>query len=186
MKLTNKKPIFRISLNALFLAMYIGLAFLSIRLQPVFEFTLKGFSIVLSAIFFGPIDAIAIGAGGELICQFIPIINPYGITPTVPLWLIPQILRGLIVGLLFKEKDPAKHKVLWIITMIVSCLVVTASTTLITYIDALIMEYSHGLTALKILFKFINSVAVAFIFTFAVPVVTESLKHTKFIEKDSD
>ena len=186
MKLTNKKPLFRISLNALFLAMYIGLSFASIRIPPVFEFTLKGLPLVFCAIFFGPIDAMAVAAGGELICQFIPYINPYGITPTVPLWLLPVMLRGLIVGLLFKEKDPIKHKALWIVTMIVSCLAVTTANIGVTYLDGLIMEYPPELTGIKIVIKFVNSIVVAIIFTFVIPVITESLKHTKFIEKDSD
>lgn len=186
MKLRNKKPLFRISLDAIFLAMYIGLSFASIRIPPIFEFTLKGLPLVLCAIFFGPYDAMAVAAGAELICQFIPFINPYGVTPTLPLWLIPSMLRGLTVGLLFREKDPMKQKPLWIITMVISCILVTSSTTGITILDGWIMEYDPRLTGINVLVKFVNSIVVAVIFTLVIPIITESLKHTKFIEKDSD
>lgn len=182
MKIKNTKPIFRIVFLGLCLAFYVVLGFVSIDLK-VFKITFISIPILLAAVLYGPIDGLIVGLLGEFICQAISV---YGLTPTTPLWVIPPALRGLIVGLLFKNKDVKAHPVRWIITMIVSSLIVTAANTLVIFLDAKIFDYPSGLTAIVVVFRFVGSIVTAAIVGTLVPLLFEALKKTPFIEKDSD
>ena len=88
------------TLMALSLALYVALSYASINRQFI-KISLTGLPIIFIAVVYGPIEGMLVGGIGEFFCQ---LVSQYGLTPTTPLWVLPAIVRGLIVGLLFKQK----------------------------------------------------------------------------------
>ena len=168
------------TLLGLNLALFIALSFASINLQFI-KISLTGLPIIFIAVVYGPIEGALVGGIGEFIYQ----LTTYGLTPTTALWILPAVVRGLIVGFMFKQKDVKQHLVLWIITVVVCCLAVTAINTFVIWLDAKIFEYPSQLTQLTILFRFLGSIGSAVIYALIVPTLFEPLiKQGKFdIEK---
>lgn len=183
MKLRNQGVVFKMTLLGLSLALFIVLNYASFNLQFV-KFSLKGLPVIFVSVVFGPLSGMLVGGLGELINQ---LVSPYGITATTPLWIVPWILQGLIVGLLFKQKHVKSHPILWIITVILCCIVVTSVNTLVIWVDGLIMGYNPNLTKINIVIRFAGSIASAVLYAIITPFLFEPLiKQGKFdIEKEA-
>ena len=181
MKLRNQSLVFKMTLMGLSLALYIALSYASINLQFI-KISMTGLPVIFIAVVYGPIEGMLVGGIGEFIYQ----LGSYGLTPTTPLWILPVIVRGLIVGLLFKQKDVKQHLKLWIFTIILCCLAVTIINTFVIWLDAKIFEYPSQLTTITILFRFLGSIASAVVYALIVPTLFEPLiKQGKFnIEKE--
>ena len=164
MNLKKQSNIFKMSLLGLSLALFIALSFASINLQFI-KISLTGLPIIFIAVVYGPLEGAFIGCVGEFIYQ----LTMYGLTPTTALWILPAIVRGIIVGLMFKQKNPKEHIILWITTVVLSCLAVTIINTFVIYIDAKIFEYPSQLTMITIIFRGIGSIVSAVIYALIVP-----------------
>ena len=121
-KLSNKIKL--ITLSAIMAALYVGLDFLAVSVSAPFGGSLKisisGLPVIIVSIFGGPIWGAATGFIGALLGQMIS----YGFSPMTLLWVLPAVVRGLSVGLLFKAfKKSTKPLILTIITCISSILV---------------------------------------------------------------
>ena len=170
MKLKNQSAVFKMTLLGLSLALYIALSFASINLQFI-KISMTGLPVIFIAVVYGPLEGALIGGIGEFIYQ----LSSYGLTPTTVLWILPAVVRGLIVGFMFKQKDVKKHIKLWIFTVILCCLAVTAINTFVIWLDAKIFEYPSQLTTITILFRFVGSIASAVIYALIVPTLFEPL-----------
>ena len=181
MKIRNQSIVFKMTLMGLSLALYIALSYASINLQFI-KISMTGLPVIFIAVVYGPIEGMLIGGIGEFFYQ----LGSYGLTPTTALWILPAVVRGLIVGLLFKQKDVKQHLKLWIFTVILCCLAVTAINTFVIWLDAKIFEYPSQLTTITIIFRFVGSIASAVIYALVVPTLFEPLiKQGKFnIEKE--
>lgn len=84
----------RITLNAIMVALYVGLSLFSFIIGGV-KVTIEGLPIVICAVALGPIDAALVGFLGEFMNQMLT----YGFTPTTLLWILPALVRGLFIGL---------------------------------------------------------------------------------------
>lgn len=171
MKLRNQSVVFKMTLMALSLALYVALSYASINLQFI-KISLTGLPIIFIAVVYGPIEGMLVGGIGEFFCQ---LVSQYGLTPTTPLWVLPAIIRGLIVGLLFKQKHVKSHLKLWIFTVILCCLAVTGINTFVIWLDAKLFQYPSGLTNITIILRFVGSVASAVIYALIVPALFEPL-----------
>ena len=182
MKLKNQSIVFKMTLMGLSLALYVALSYASINLQFI-KISMTGLPIIFIAVVYGPIEGMLVGGIGEFFCQ---LVSQYGLTPTTPLWVLPAVVRGLIVGLLFKQKDVKEHLKLWIFTVVLCCLAVTAINTFVIWLDAKLFQYPSGLTSITILLRFAGSIASAVIYALVVPTLFEPLiKQGKFnIEKE--
>ena len=170
MKLKNQSAVFKMTLLGLSLALYIALSFASINLQFI-KISMTGLPVIFIAVVYGPLEGALIGGIGEFIYQ----LSSYGLTPTTFLWILPAVVRGLIVGFMFKQKDVKKHLKLWIFTVILCCLAVTAINTFVIWLDAKIFEYPSQLTTITMLFRFVGSIASAVIYVLIVPTLFEPL-----------
>lgn len=63
------------------------------------KITFEGLPVILGALLFGPADGLAIGGIGTLLYQLLR----YGVTATTPLWILPYMLCGWLVGRLGKR-----------------------------------------------------------------------------------
>lgn len=178
MKLKNRKPVFRITFMALNIALYFALGFLSIRL-PGQEITFKGLPLVLVALISGPIDGALVALCGEFLSQ---LFSPYGLTITTPLWILPHIVRALIVGLMMKHKDVENNKNTWILSVILSGIAVTIINSFVMLIDGMIFEYNPSLTLLLIAIRAATSITVSIIYIAVIPLLVKPLKKLGKIE----
>ena len=58
------------------------------------KITFEGLPVLIAGLFFGPLDGAAVGGVGTLLYQLLR----YGVTATTPLWILPYVLCGLLVG----------------------------------------------------------------------------------------
>lgn len=171
MTLVNKRPVLRLTFLGLSLALYIALSFVTIRL-PGQEITFKGLAIILPSVVGGPIDGVFVAISGEFINQ---LVGPYGLTPTTPLWILPHVLRALIIGFMMKHKDPIKDKFYWAFVVILSGIVVTLTNSFVIWIDALIFEYPSGLMWLTIFTRAAATITTSIIYIIVIPLLIKPL-----------
>lgn len=79
--------------NAMLAAMCAALGYVAIDLGNI-KITFEGVPVLLAALMFGPIDGMLVGGIGTLIYQLLR----YGVTATTPLWILPYVASGLLVG----------------------------------------------------------------------------------------
>lgn len=136
----NARRICRIALLA---AMYFLLNMVEIRTPGNLHITFDALPVVVGALLLGPVDAVLIAMFGELLNQ---IISPYGITATTLLWLIPPMLRGLMIGLAAlrgrRLGRPLEHRPAACYAVCVAAAVATtAANTAVIWIDSVLYGY---------------------------------------------
>lgn len=58
------------------------------------KITFEGLPVLIAGLLFGPLDGAVVGGVGTLLYQLLR----YGVTATTPLWILPYVLCGLLVG----------------------------------------------------------------------------------------
>ena len=135
------------------------LGYLAIDLMSI-KITFETLPILVAALMFGYIDAVAVGAVGTLIYQLIR----YGFTATTFLWMIPYIICGLIVGIYAKKKNFKLTPVQLGIIVTVGELVATLLNTAVIYIDSKIYGWYYptlitGSLAIRLVICIVKSIA---------------------------
>ena len=144
----KKKTVVRLTINAMLIAIYIvlSLPIFAINLGGGIKFTFEHFPVLLCAVLFGPIDALTVGLLGELFNQ----LTSFGLTPTTALWVLPIVVRGLIVGIFakaFKQQLSVKHLVkvkvplLFLCVCAVSGIISSCLNTIAFYVDSKMFGY---------------------------------------------
>lgn len=154
----------RLTTNAVGIALFILLSYLSVELV-VFKLSFASFPIIVVSLLFGCVDGMAVGGVGEFIHQLLT----YGLTPTTVLWVLPALVRGLIVGLYAQRHGFALSLKQTAVIVLVSSLVVTALNTMVWYADAAIVGYPIEFTFASIVLRFVNSIVTAAILTAVSP-----------------
>lgn len=154
----------RLTTNAVGIALFILLSYLSVELV-VFKLSFASFPIIVVSLLFGCVDGMAVGGVGEFIHQLLT----YGLTPTTVLWVLPALVRGLIVGLYAQRHGFALSLKQTAVIVLVSSLVVTALNTVVWYADAAIVGYPIEFTFVSIVLRFVNSIVTAAILTAVSP-----------------
>ena len=154
------------------LSMMIAINVVLCILSPIrianFKFTFEAFPILLTALTFGPIDGLIVGALGSFIYQLF--FSGYGITVTTPLWILPHAMSGLIVGLYAKYHNYELSRNQTIFICIVSALLVTSLNILALYVDSKVFGYySYALVFSNIFVKIIVGVILAIIYSLLIP-----------------
>ena len=167
-----KKTVFtvvRMCVNAMLIALYLVLATMAIQVGGL-KFTFEHFPVVLCAVIFGPVDAILVGGIGEFINQAT---SQYGLTITTALWILPILVRGLLVGICSKPlkrelakkiSNKAKVPILFFVVCIISGVVASLFNTMAYYIDSKLFDYYNpvlvfGALPGRVLTSIITSVA---------------------------
>lgn len=135
----------RLTLNAVMVALYFVLSMLAVPVGG-FKLTFEHLPIILCAAFFGPLDAVIVGALGEFINQMLT----FGFTPTTVLWMLPAIFRGLSMGLGAKLKPQvlgrdalleAKFPLFFAVFCVGSGLICSLLNTFTLYVDSKMYGY---------------------------------------------
>ena len=157
----NARRICRIALLA---AMYFLLNMVEIRTPGNLHITFDALPVVVGALLLGPMDAVLIAMFGELLNQ---IISPYGITATTLLWLIPPMLRGLLIGLAAcrsrRPDQPLENRPVRFYTVcVLAAVATTAANTAVIWLDSVIYGYyTFALVFGSALIRFITGMITA-------------------------
>ena len=129
-----RSKVFRLVLNALFIALFFVIStYLTVKL-PTVELSLSSLPILLCAFLLGPVDALAVALCGSFLEQMM-----YGLTPTAPLWMLPVVLQALFAGILgwMIRKSPRLWKQMVII--VAAELLLNFANTYVLYLCGYIM-----------------------------------------------
>lgn len=178
----------RMAMNAVMIAMYVvlSLPFMVLSVGGL-KVTFEHFPVVLCAVLFGPIDAMIVGGIGELINQ----VTSFGFTPTTLLWILPIVVRGLVVGLCTKWLKKGmgqmaiirkKVPVLFWIVCIISGIISSLLNTFALYVDSKMFGYYtfamvFGALAVRLLLSAVTSVVIAI----AIKPILHAFRHESFI-----
>ena len=136
----------RITLCGVGVALYVVMSmFLSITVGG-FKLTFEHLPVIITALLFGPVDALLVGGLGELVNQMMT----FGFTPTTLLWMAPAMIRGLSMGLgakllskhlglpaMLEKKVPAA----FFAACVISGLVCSLVNTFTLYVDSKMFGY---------------------------------------------
>lgn len=133
-------------------------AYVSVKAGSM-KFTFAGLPILLASLLYGPVDGMLVGGIGEFLAQMIG----FGFTPTTLLWILPAVVRGLMVGLYRNAKKGDLKPVGTGIIIVLSSLTVTLLNGLVIWADAVIMgyysaAYVFGSTGWRFLASFITAI----------------------------
>ena len=115
----------RLVTDALLAAIYFALTYFVIKpAGESLKITFASLALVVTALLFGPADACIVAFIGEFLYQTIL----YGVTATMPIWLIPPVLHAFLLGL-FARLLSKNGKPLY--TRIVPCYLVCVGTAIL-------------------------------------------------------
>ena len=154
----------RLVTDAVLIALYVVLNFYTIRLGWL-NISLAAFPILVAAL-------LIVGAMSGFISQLLT----YGLSVTTIMWMLPTLVRGLMVGLYATKRgfDLNRKQIGFIV--LVSCLVVTLLNTAALYADSLIYHYPVALTLGTIALRLVSSVVMAVVFTIITPKTIQLLR----------
>lgn len=163
----------RIAVNAMLIAMYFLLSnYFAVNLGGI-RLTLDIFPIIVGACLFGPIDGLIIGLLGNFLFQ---LIGPYGISATTPLWMLPDGVRGLLIGLLLKNSIGSTKLRYAIVLSLISVAVATL-TTGVMYVDCLVYKYSFAVYTPFIMWRYIAGLIISALIALVLPTLLKTLEH---------
>ena len=165
----------RLTTNAVLIAIYVVLEFVSIYIGNYIKLSFYAFPMLVAALLFGCVDGVFVAGIGEFLYQLLM----YGIDPTTLLWMIPPMVHALVAGLYGQRRQHDLNYKQAGFIVLVSGLIGTILTTIVIYLDAKIKMYPSGLTNIVILFRFVNCIIMSAIYTLVFPRTLMLLKRVK-------
>ncbi len=162
----------RLTMNAVFIALHVVLDMSSVYIGNEIKLSFASFPLLCAAMLFGTADGVYVAALGEFLYQLLM----YGLGPTTLMWMVPPILHALIVGLYSRRHEQNLNLRQTAFIVLVSGLAAALVTTIVIYADAKIWGYNSGLTAVIIVFRFVNTLIMCAIYTLIVPRVVQLLR----------
>ncbi len=164
-------------LSGVMAAMYVGLDFLAVSVSAPFggnlKISLSGLPVIIVAIFGGPFWGAATGFVGAFIGQLLT----YGISATTILWVLPAMVRGLSIGILFRVfKYSLKPGILTLETCI-SSLLVTLFNTGAMLVEQKLYGYYQSFMAIYVAIptRVLAGIITAVVFSLMLPTIINSL-----------
>ena len=157
----------QLTMDAALAAMCAVLGAVSIDLGNI-KFSFESLPVIIGALLFGPVDGLLIGGIGTFLYQFLR----YGLTVTTPLWILPYMLCGLLVGFYAKRKCfQLDVKQLAFIISLASIMIFLLNTAVL-YIDSKVYGYySYVYIFGTIVPRAVVCVAKAAVFTAIMPLL---------------
>lgn len=184
----GKFSVRRICIDGMLAAIYCVLSVASFTIAPNVQITFAGLAIIVAAMCFGTVDAVFIAFIGAFISQ---LRSSYGLTITTPLWMIPPMLRGVVVGVVadiyrHHKQYLEDHPIASSITILGAALSVTLANTLVMYLDAVIIGYTYT----WVLVQFFIRIGVGLLEAVIIAIVTiplmKALRKSGLIERAKD
>ena len=138
--------------------------------------------LIIASLLFGPVGGLLVGLLGSFLEQLLG----YGLMATTVLWLVPNTVRGLLLGVYFKKKNYHPSRVQLIGALAVAALLTTALNTLVMYLDSVVQGYySYAYVFGGVVTRVIAGIVTAVVMAFVAPPVVELLERTmEGVKKD--
>lgn len=161
----------RLVTNAVLIALYVVLSLFSASLGML-KLTFESFPVLVGALLYGWADGLLIGALGGFLNQLLT----YGLSVTTLLWMLPNMARGLLVGLYAQKHGfaPSLRQTAGIV--LASSLLVTTLNTAILWLDGLIFHYPTAFTLGVIGLRYLSSVVMAVAYMLVTPKTVQLLR----------
>lgn len=131
--------------------------------------------LILAALLFGPVGGLFVGLLGSFLEQLLT----YGLMATTVLWLVPNTVRGLLLGIYFKKKNYRPNRAQLIAALVVAALITTALNTVVMYLDSVIQGYySYAYVFGGVVTRVIAGIVTAIVMAFVAPPVVKLLENT--------
>jgi ECF transporter S component (folate family) len=175
-KNSSKSKTKMLCVAAVFAAMYVGLDYLSTAISSfsggTMKLSLSGLPVIIAAILLGPVWGAAVGFVGAFVGQMIS----YGFTATTLLWVLPAVVRGLSVGLLYIAFKRSEKIYILTVEVVISAMLVTAFNTLAMYIDTVVYKYSMAIFGMALVNRVIAAVVTSVVFAVILPPILKALR----------
>ena len=160
----------QLTLDAMLAAMCAVLGYVALDMGNI-KITFESLPILLGAMLFGPVDGMLIGGIGTLIYQLLR----YGVAMLTPLWILPYVLCGLIVGYWAKKRDFSLSGRERISAVVLAELVVTVLNTGVLYLDSKLMGYWFpGFISGMLTLRLVVCVVKAVVFALVLPSLAQA------------
>lgn len=177
-KFTTKKLV----MIAMLTAVYVILCLVgTIRLWWM-NISVATLPLIVAALLFGPTGGLLVGLLGSFLEQLLN----YGLMATTVLWLVPNTVRGLLLGVYFKKKNYHPSRAQLVGALVVAALIMTALNTLVMYLDSVVQGYySYAYVFGGVVTRVIAGVITAVVMAFVAPPVVGLLERTmEGVKKD--
>lgn len=181
----KNKPIQRMALVAIFAALYVILCYVDIQAGR-FKITLAALVIYFVSFSFSFTDALSCSILGVFIDQLI-----YGLTPTTWLWMLPPLIRPLIIspikcllerkGIILDEK-----RILSVLLVIITSLLTTCANTGALYLDSIIMKYDFKAVFIQNVIQALITVATGIVEIFLLFPTIKALRKASFLPNEKE
>ena len=101
------------------------------------KITFEGLPVIVAALLLSPLDGALVGGIGTLLYQILR----YGVTATTPLWILPYVLCGLLVGRIADRCAPEKSYLRLGLTVLAGEGLIFLLNTGVIYLDSKIYGY---------------------------------------------
>ena len=138
--------------------------------------------LIIASLLFGPVGGLFVGLLGSFLEQLLT----YGLMATTVLWLVPNTVRGLLLGFYFRKKNYRPTRVQLIGVLTVAALITTALNTVVMYLDSVVQGYySYAYVFGGVVTRVLAGVATAVVMAFVAPPVVGLLERTmEGVKKD--
>ncbi len=178
----QKNYLKKLCLSAVMAALYFGLDFFSSYLSKLtgdtFKISFSALPVMIIAVICGPVWAMGTGLVGAFLGQ---LIGPYGLTATTLLWCMPAVVRAVSFGLLFILLKRSLKPSALSVSAVISSILVTATNSLVMYLDALIYKYPIEIFEVTVIYRIIIGIISAVVFAFILPPIINAI--SKALEK---
>ena len=131
--------------------------------------------LILASLLFGPVGGLFVGLLGSFLEQLLN----YGLMATTALWLVPNTVRGLLLGVYFRKLNYCPTRAQLIGALTVAALITTALNTLVMYLDSVVQGYySYAYVFGGIVTRAIAGVVTAIVMALVAPPVVGLLERT--------
>ena len=169
---------------ALLAAMYYLLNLVEIRAPGNLHITFDRLPMVVSALAFGPMEAVLVAMFGELLNQ---LLGTYGLTATTLLWVLPPMLQAALIGGAASRMQAAGKRlesrpVTCYAVCVLAAVITTAANTAVIWLDSVI----YGYYAFAVVFgsaavRLVTGVAAAVLVTTAAMPLVALLRRQKHL-----
>lgn len=177
-KFTTKKLV----IIAMLTAVYVILCLVgTIRLWWM-NISVATLPLIVAALLFGPTGGLLVGLLGSFLEQLLT----YGLMATTVLWLVPNTVRGLLLGIYFRKLNYRPTRVQLVGALTVAALTTTALNTLVMYLDSVVQGYySYAYVFGGIVTRVVAGIITAVVMAFVAPPVVGLLERTmEGVKKD--
>ena len=153
-------------------ALCVVLGFASLRIGNVIKVSFEDLPVMFAALMFGPVDGALVGFVGILLYQLLS----FGITLTTPLWVLPFVVCGFVIGFIAKKSNFNNTPKQILMLFVLSTLLVLALNTIAIYADSKLYGYYYptiitGVIGVRVVIALVKGVVLGFI----VPPVLKAL-----------